>query len=398
MPRGDHRAFWLKEKGSLLLARVLGVPPVAMAATLATGQQSHSSGSNDSHSHDGQQSPSGQYIEYGMLAQVFAGQRRRQQEPDREQTVRMRVSVSSHTSSVYRFFALLVMEARLASNYSADLHASHERTRPRGDEDAHIEQICFTGPGGLNGSTGTNGLDDQRSQSPQSLLWWETGRACLQRFISGQRPLAICPDGIGEYALHGRRIHFWLEWDRATLNTRDWRHKLQLYAHYAHATAWRDASPPVPPLVLLITTDYAQEARIRSLVSELGAWGWFSPATPLMMRITTLSRLLAAGSCLAPIWFPLLPAAQPAAPSAATDPDLPSMNPMIGSADVSRLSRAPLARTLVSSAYDSDEADYDEADSDEAKRVPGILPVRLSQHGPSASGLLLSPFDRTGLQ
>ena len=65
------------------------------------------------------------------------------------------------------------------------------------------------------------------------LLWWETGLLCERRYRDHDRWHNLRPDAMGDYQAGEQQVRFWLEWDRATMGTRDLVTKFSTYAHYA---------------------------------------------------------------------------------------------------------------------------------------------------------------------
>jgi hypothetical protein len=126
------------------------------------------------------------------------------------------------------------------------------------------------------------------------------------------------PDAAGEYRARGQRVRFWLEWDTGSMSAALLRQKLERYATYADTTTWRmEEERAAVPLLMIVVPDVAQEERITRLVDELVERGRLRWPGPLLIRVTTATRLAQAGP-LAPIWRPLLPAALP--PSGAAGP------------------------------------------------------------------------------
>ena len=248
------------------------------------------------------------------------------------------------------------------------------------------------------------------------VVWWETGGACTRRFRVGGRWYTLWPDAEGDYSLAGdtqspvpstgsatgsalaapsaerdarRRegliapahppdpdtkwskassmsggsahhsAHWWLEYDTGSMNLRDLREKLALYALAAQAGALALEPPPFAsawptdirgrrladtqdaadaanantpearamagvrktlgntgqapqkqqdslPLVLIVCPDYQQETLIRRMISQFLRDGSLSAAPGFRLRSTTRD-LLAAGGPHDTIWLPLLP-------------------------------------------------------------------------------------------
>ena len=150
---------------------------------------------------------------------------------------------------------------------------------------------------------------DSPTDEAYRLLWWETGRSCYRRFCFDQHWYALCPDGVGECLWGRRRVRFWLEWDAATMNSRDLRQKFATYALYAslaQAGLVRTEELPAVPLVLVVVASYEQERRVRRILQELLDEKLLFRPYPFSLRITTADRIAGSG-ILAPIWLPLVP-------------------------------------------------------------------------------------------
>ena len=156
----------------------------------------------------------------------------------------------AHTAGVYDFFAQVATSARLSNTHS----------------------VCHR------------------------LLWWETGRACERHYREQDGWHAVRPDGAGEYQAGQRRLRFWLEWDRGTMNRRDLTVKFAAYEHYIRSREWRtDGNTPLP-FLLIVTADEGQETRIGAALNAT-----LAPGTALPIRITQ-RMLLADPGLRGPIW------------------------------------------------------------------------------------------------
>jgi predicted transcriptional regulator len=132
------------------------------------------------------------------------------------------------------------------------------------------------------------------------LLWWETGAACERRYRDHDHWHNLRPDALAEYQVGEQRVRFWLEWDRATMGTRDLGAKLRTYAQYVASREWFKQEA-VLPLLLVVTPDPAQEMRIgRVAIATL------TDGCGLIICTTTLTRVLEQG-LLGPIWEQILP-------------------------------------------------------------------------------------------
>lgn len=128
------------------------------------------------------------------------------------------------------------------------------------------------------------------------LIWWVTGLACARRYRHQNRWHNLRPDGAGEYRIGGRRVRFWLEWDRGTMGPRDLEAKFAAYACYVESREWPPDDGSRPPLLLVVTLDGGQEGRIVRAIDS-------TPAGESALTIrTTLLPLLAAYGPLAAIW------------------------------------------------------------------------------------------------
>jgi hypothetical protein len=66
---------------------------------------------------------------------------------------------------------------------------------------------------------------------------------------------------MGEYQAEERRVRFWLEWDWATMGTRDLMAKFRTYAQYVTSREWFKEKG-VLPLLLVVAPGQGQEMRI----------------------------------------------------------------------------------------------------------------------------------------
>ncbi len=60
-----------------------------------------------------------------------------------------------------------------------------------------------------------------RQDPGQALCWWETGSVCERRYQVHEQWYNLRPDALAECRVGSQQIHFWLEWDRGTMNVRD---------------------------------------------------------------------------------------------------------------------------------------------------------------------------------
>ncbi len=158
----------------------------------------------------------------------------------------------------------------------------------------------------------------ERWHEDLGLLWWETGAACERRYRLGERWYNLRPDALAEYCMEGgrgrdskresgsggsggsgggrKRIRFWLEWDRGTMNVRDLTLKFSTYARYAASREWAREKTALP-LLLCVVPDIAQEKRITRV-----AQATLAHTQELQMYSTTAPQLRDRGP-LAPIWL-----------------------------------------------------------------------------------------------
>jgi len=128
------------------------------------------------------------------------------------------------------------------------------------------------------------------------LLWWETGAVCERRYRDHDRWHNLRPDAIGEYQVGEQRVRFWLEWDRATMGTRDLVAKFRTYAHYMTSSEWFRELAGLP-LLLMVTPGKEQEMWIARIATPL-----LADAPGLVIQTTTATRLADQGP-LAAIWY-----------------------------------------------------------------------------------------------
>lgn len=88
-----------------------------------------------------------------------------------------------------------------------------------------------------------------------ALVEWRNSAACSRRYLR--------PDGYGIYRHRGKLYGFFLEYDRGTMNARDYHDKFAAYFEYlASGRFQRDYDGF--PTILMVTTDYGAEERIAS--------------------------------------------------------------------------------------------------------------------------------------
>jgi len=131
------------------------------------------------------------------------------------------------------------------------------------------------------------------------LLWWETGSACERRYREHEHWHNLRPDALAEYQAGKQRVRFWLEWDRATMGTRDLAVKLRTYAQYVASREWFKQEATLP-LLLVVTPNPGQEMRLGRVTKAT-----LTDDCILSIRTTTLTRFRKAGP-LGPIWNQVL--------------------------------------------------------------------------------------------
>src|SRR5215469_5715291 len=118
------------------------------------------------------------------------------------------------------------------------------------------------------------------------LLWWETGAICERRYRDHECWHNLRPDALAEYQAGERHVRFWLEWDRATMGTRDLFAKFQTYTQNVTSHAWFKEQRELPYL-LVIVPGKEQEMRITRIAQALLV------DTPGLVIQTTTATLLA---------------------------------------------------------------------------------------------------------
>ncbi len=145
-----------------------------------------------------------------------------------------------------------------------------------------------------------------RRAQGQELCWWETGSVCERRYQVGEQWYNLRPDALAEYRIGQQFTHFWLEWDRGTMNLRDLAVKFTSYAHYIASREWAREDSILPALVC-VAPDIAQERRLQRV-----AQARLMQCTGLEVWTTT-EVLFHEHGPLAPIWLQSLPPRRQAA-------------------------------------------------------------------------------------
>jgi predicted transcriptional regulator len=128
------------------------------------------------------------------------------------------------------------------------------------------------------------------------LLWWETGPSCERRYHNHDRWHNLRPDAYADYQAGERRVRFWLEWDRATMGTRDLVAKFRTYAYYVTSREWFREQHEMPYL-LIVVPGKEQEMRIIRIAEAV-----LVDTPGLVIQTTTVTRL-ADQEPLAAIWY-----------------------------------------------------------------------------------------------
>jgi len=129
-----------------------------------------------------------------------------------------------------------------------------------------------------------------------TLCWWETGARCERRYRVGEQWYNLRPDALAEYRVGQQQFRFWLEWDRGTMNTRDLAVKFASYAQYIASREWANEHT-MPPRLLCVTPDLAQERRIQRVIqAQLAYLSGFEV-------LTTTKVLLNESGPLTPVWL-----------------------------------------------------------------------------------------------
>lgn len=92
-----------------------------------------------------------------------------------------------------------------------------------------------------------------------ALVGWQNAAACSRRHLR--------PDGYGMYRRAGQLHGFFLEYDRGTMNRRDYFRKFAAYYYYA-ATRRFEQDYQGYPTILVIATDNASERRIAGVAAR----------------------------------------------------------------------------------------------------------------------------------
>jgi hypothetical protein len=139
-----------------------------------------------------------------------------------------------------------------------------------------------------------------RREPEQAFCWWETGVMCERRYRVHEQWYNLRPDALAECRVGSQQMHFWLEWDRGTMNVRDLAVKFTSYAQCIASREWAREHSTLPRL-FCVAPDIAQERRMQRV-----AQARLTP-TPGVVLWTTTEVLLHERGPLAPIWLQGIP-------------------------------------------------------------------------------------------
>jgi hypothetical protein len=177
-----------------------------------------------------------------------------------------------------------------------------------------VKEIGFAG-GGPNDPIGTRtkllrnlphtlGVDDlfislygtaqkfAEAGGDDAVVEWQNAAACTRLYLR--------PDGYGIYRRNGRRFGFFLEFDRGSMNRRDYFKKLSAYFDYA-TTRRFERDYHGYPTMLVVTTSNAVEERIARVAREAAV----GRSVSLPLLLTCRWRIDEPGNplgLLGPIW------------------------------------------------------------------------------------------------
>jgi hypothetical protein len=105
---------------------------------------------------------------------------------------------------------------------------------------------------------------------------------------------------MGEYQAGESHVRFWLEWDRATMGTRDLVAKFKTYTQYTTSHEWLKEQRVIPYL-LVVVPGKEQQMRIARIVEDVRV------ITPEIVILTTTATRLQVSGPLAQIWYQASP-------------------------------------------------------------------------------------------
>jgi hypothetical protein len=123
---------------------------------------------------------------------------------------------------------------------------------------------------------------------------------CERRYRVGEQWYDLRPDALAEFRVGQRQLHFWLEWDRGTMNVRDLAVKFTSYTSCISSREWAREHSMLPVLVC-VAPDFAQERRMQRVVQARLA------STPAFVLWTATKVVLHEYGPLAPIWLQDIP-------------------------------------------------------------------------------------------
>ncbi len=133
------------------------------------------------------------------------------------------------------------------------------------------------GISGLFASLSQTAIEQQAQGNDYRSLWWETGATCERRYRDHDHWHNLRPDALAEYRVGSQQVHFWLVWDRGTMNVRDLAIKFASYAQYIASREWArewsarrgyEANTLASPLLLQIGTHCRRLAPVRAAWQE----------------------------------------------------------------------------------------------------------------------------------
>lgn len=128
--------------------------------------------------------------------------------------------------------------------------------------------------------------------SDDAVIEWQNAAACSRSHLR--------PDGYGLYRRRGWLHGFFLEWDRGTLNARDYARKFAAY--YAYGITRRfERDYPGYPTILAVATDSATERRI-ARAAHLAAVGRPQPLPLLLTSRWRIDDVSNPQGLIGPIW------------------------------------------------------------------------------------------------
>lgn len=151
--------------------------------------------------------------------------------------------------------------------------------QPTGVRDSLIRNLAHTtGVDELFVGLYRTAHDRARDGADDAVTIWQNAAACSRRHLR--------PDGYGTYRRHGQFYGFFLEYDRGTMNRRDYFRKFAAYYDYA-ITRRFEWDYHGYPTILVITASNTAEERIAAVVHQMVASRGFN----LPLYLTTLWRL-----------------------------------------------------------------------------------------------------------